>query len=63
MFDHYESIVTVNGEQVKLEFWDVSATKKHRDLVKYAIGKSSFFMICFNVIDFKTFKSVSETWI
>lgn len=46
-----------------MEFWDVSAVKKHRDLVKYAIAKSHCYMICFNQIDFKSFKSVSETWI
>jgi len=47
---------------VKLEFWDVSALKKHEELCKYAISKSDCFMICFNQVEFKSFKNVTIIW-
>ena len=51
MFDHYESIVYINGEMVKLEFWDTSALSNNTDLREYAIKKSDGFLVCFNVMD------------
>ena len=37
VFDHYESLVTVNGEQLKLEIWDVSSLPQYESLREYAV--------------------------
>eukprot|EP00347_Sterkiella_histriomuscorum_P021626 403333325 len=63
VFDHYSSEVEYNGHPCSLEIWDLSGKDEHQSLRKFAYSKAQAIVICYSMMDSKSFKSVQSKWL
>ena len=63
VFDHYFSEIEYNGHPTNLEIWDLSGKDEHQSLRKFAFSKAQVIVVCFSMMDNKSFKSVQSKWL
>ncbi|XP_046584569.1 rho-related protein racA-like isoform X1 [Haliotis rubra] len=62
LFDHYTSVIIVDGEPVTLGLWDTAGQEDYDHLRSLAYGQTDVFLLCFDVKNRQSLENICNKW-